>query len=85
MNSFYVVLASNTKKAEGAVEANRQGNFLTRLPDILDFSEGEWTVGLASIIYPVSFIPDVMTEQWVRLEYFTPSKTPTDPRFGAKK
>ena len=84
MNSFYVVLASNTKKAEGAVEANRQGNFLTRLPDILDFSEGEWTVGLASIIYPVSFIPDVMTEQWIRLEYFTPSKTPTDPRFGPK-
>ena len=84
MNSFYVVLASNTKKAEGALQANRQGNFLTRLPDVLDFSEGEWTVGLASIIYPVSFVPDVLSEQWVRLEYFTPSKDPTNPKLVAK-
>ena len=57
MNSFYVVLASNTKKAKGALQANRQWNFLTRLPDVLDFREGEWTVGLASIIYPVILFP----------------------------
>ena len=51
MNSFYVVLASNTKKDSSFTESNRQGNFLTRLPDILDFSEGEWTVCRISKYY----------------------------------
>ena len=85
MNSFYVVLASNTKKDSSFTESNRQGNFLTRLPDILDFSEGEWTVGLSSIIYPVSFIPEVMSTQSIIFKYFSKTEDPTQPKTESKK
>ena len=49
--SFYVVLPSNTP-----IEGNKTSNFIVRLPNTLELNEGNWTVALSSIIYPISFM-----------------------------
>ena len=49
--SFYVVLPSNTP-----IEGNKTSNFMVRLPNTLELNEGNWTVALSSIIYPISFM-----------------------------
>jgi len=49
--SFYVVLPSNTP-----IEGNKTSNFMVRLPNTLELQEGNWTVALSSIIYPISFM-----------------------------
>jgi hypothetical protein len=65
MNSFYVILPSNTP-----VDGNRTANYTVRLPNTLDLSEGDWTVALSSMIYPVSYHSDNIEEMWVMVEYY---------------
>lgn len=50
MDRFYVVLPSNVD-----IEDNKAWDYTVRLPNTLDLSDGNWTVALSSIIYPVSF------------------------------
>nr|CAD2191448.1 unnamed protein product [Meloidogyne enterolobii] len=50
MDSFYVVLPSNT----GSVEGNTTSKFTVRMPDTLEL-DSSWTVALSNIIYPFSF------------------------------
>uniref|UniRef100_A0A1I8B7C4 CS domain-containing protein n=1 Tax=Meloidogyne hapla TaxID=6305 RepID=A0A1I8B7C4_MELHA len=50
MDSFYVVLPSNT----GNVEGNTTSRFTVRMPDTLEL-DSSWTVALSNIIYPFSF------------------------------
>ena len=50
MDSFYVVLPSNTPFL-----GNRTSQFTVKLPNIIDLSDGNWTVSLSSIIYPNTF------------------------------
>ncbi|KAL3085619.1 hypothetical protein niasHT_037360 [Heterodera trifolii] len=49
MDEFYIVLPSNTPGS-----ANTTSNFTVRLPHTLEL-DSNWTVALASIIYPYSF------------------------------
>jgi hypothetical protein len=70
MDSFYVILPSNTP-----IEDNITSNFTIRLPNVLDLSEGEWTVALSSIIYPISYHSDVVEEMFITFEYYD-EKTP---------
>ena len=69
MSSFYVMLPSNTN-----IEGNTPSSFTCRLPNVIDLSEGEWTVGLSSIIYPGSFYGDDKQYLWVEILYFEESK-----------
>ena len=48
--SFYIVLPSNTPFPE-----NRTSEFVVKLPNIINLSDGNWTVSLSSIIYPLTF------------------------------
>nr|CAD2205028.1 unnamed protein product [Meloidogyne enterolobii] len=50
MDSFYVVLPSNS----GDVEGNTTSRFTVRMPDTLEL-DSSWTVALSNIIYPFSF------------------------------
>jgi len=50
MDSFYIVLPSNT----GDLEQNTTSKFTVRLPDTLEL-DSTWTVALSNIIYPFSF------------------------------
>uniref|UniRef100_A0A914MP62 Uncharacterized protein n=1 Tax=Meloidogyne incognita TaxID=6306 RepID=A0A914MP62_MELIC len=50
MDSFYVILPSNT----GGVEGNTTSKFTVRMPDTLEL-DSSWTVALSNIIYPFSF------------------------------
>uniref|UniRef100_A0A1I8B614 Uncharacterized protein n=2 Tax=Meloidogyne hapla TaxID=6305 RepID=A0A1I8B614_MELHA len=50
MDSFYVILPSNTNSVDG----NTTSNFTVRMPDTLELDSG-WTVALSNIIYPFSF------------------------------
>uniref|UniRef100_A0A914M036 Uncharacterized protein n=1 Tax=Meloidogyne incognita TaxID=6306 RepID=A0A914M036_MELIC len=50
MDSFYVVLPSNS----GDVEGNTTSKFTVRMPDTLEL-DSSWTVALSNIIYPFSF------------------------------
>ena len=50
MDSFYVFLPSNTPYPE-----NKTSDYLVKLPNIIDLSDGNWTVALSSFIYPISF------------------------------
>ena len=69
MSSFYVMLPSNTN-----IEGNTPSSFTCRLPNVIDLSEGEWAVGLSSIIYPGSFYGDDKQDLWVEILYFEESK-----------
>ena len=51
MDSFYIILPSNTP-----FPGNRTSDYIVKLPNIIDLSDGNWTVALSSIIYPLSFI-----------------------------
>ena len=59
------MLPSSTKG-----EDNIPSDFTVRLPNVLDLSEGEWTVGMSSIIYPGSFYGDDKQDLWVEILYF---------------
>uniref|UniRef100_A0A914P2I3 Uncharacterized protein n=1 Tax=Meloidogyne incognita TaxID=6306 RepID=A0A914P2I3_MELIC len=50
MDSFYVVLPSNSEDVEG----NTTSKFTVRMPDTLEL-DSSWTVALSNIIYPFSF------------------------------
>nr|CAD2175608.1 unnamed protein product [Meloidogyne enterolobii] len=50
MDSFYVILPSNTRGVEG----NTTSKFTVRMPDTLEL-DSSWTVALSNIIYPFSF------------------------------
>uniref|UniRef100_A0A915DIX1 Vitellogenin n=1 Tax=Ditylenchus dipsaci TaxID=166011 RepID=A0A915DIX1_9BILA len=67
MESFYVVLPSNTKQ-----EGNKSSTFTVRLPQILEL-DSQWTVAVSSIIYPLSFTSAEQEggeeEQYVDLYY----------------
>jgi hypothetical protein len=50
MDSFYIVLPSNT-----AFLGNKTSDYIVKLPNIIDLSDGNWSVALSSIVYPLSF------------------------------
>ena len=50
MESFYVVLPSNTIFA-----GNTTSQYTVKLPNIIDLSDGRWEVALSSITYPLTF------------------------------
>jgi hypothetical protein len=50
MDSFYTVLPSNTP-----FPGNITSDYLVKLPNIIDLSDGNWSVALSSIVYPNSF------------------------------
>jgi len=50
MDSFYVILPSNTEDVDG----NTTSKFTVRMPDTLEL-DSTWTVALSNIIYPFSF------------------------------
>jgi hypothetical protein len=50
MDSFYIVLASNTP-----FPGNKTSDYIVKLPNIIDLSDGNWSVALSSIVYPLSF------------------------------
>src|SRR5882724_4404653 len=50
MDSFYTVLPSNTP-----FPGNKTSDYIEKLPNIIDLSDGNWSVALSSIVYPLSF------------------------------
>ena len=62
-DSFYIVLPSNTP-----VPGNRTSDYLVKFPNIIDLSDGNWTVALSSIVYPLSF-SGVEEEQRITIHY----------------
>ena len=62
-DSFYIVLPSNTP-----VPGNRTSDYLVKFPNIIDLSDGNWTVALSSIVYPLSF-SGVEEEQRITIYY----------------
>jgi len=50
MDSFYTVLPSNTP-----FPGNKTSDYIVKLPNIIDLSDGNWSVALSSIVYPLSF------------------------------
>lgn len=65
MDSFYVYLPSSSP-----ILGNKQSKFVVRLSDTIDLSEGEWTVSLASISYPMSFTGEFDEELWVEIQFY---------------
>jgi hypothetical protein len=63
MDSFYVVLPSNTP-----FPGNKTSDYLVKLPNIIDLSDGNWSVALSSITYPLSF-SGVDEEQFIHIYY----------------
>ena len=63
MDSFYVVLPSNTPYPE-----NKTSDYLVKLPNIIDLSDGNWTVALSSIVYPQSF-SSTEEKQIIKIHY----------------
>ena len=62
-DSFYIVLPSNTP-----VPGNKTSDYLVKFPNIIDLSDGNWTVALSSIVYPLSF-SGVEEEQRITIHY----------------
>jgi len=60
MDTFYTVLPSNTP-----FHGNTTSDYLVKLPNIIDLSDGNWTVGLSSIVYPQSFTGSDGAEQYI--------------------
>ena len=50
MDSFYIVLPSNTLFA-----GNTTSQYTVKLPNIIDLSDDNWGVALSSIAYPLTF------------------------------
>ena len=71
MDTFYVVLPSNTPEPNTPLPANNTANYTVRLPNTLDLSEGDWSVALSSIIYPVSFQSAPKEEMFLEILYCT--------------
>lgn len=69
MDSFYVELPSSTP-----FPGNKTSDYLVKLPNILDLSDGNWTVALSSISYPLSF-SGVDEEQLIIINYNNGTKT----------
>ena len=70
MDSFYLFLPSNTKEQSSTIkqpENNIPANFTIRYPNVLDLSDGEWTVALSSIIYPISFSGEKEEDYWIEI------------------
>lgn len=63
MESFYLVLPSNTP-----FPGNTTSDYLVKLPNIIDLSDGNWSVALSSIIYPLSF-SGIDEEQKIEIHY----------------
>jgi hypothetical protein len=78
MDTFYIVIPSNTPEVNNAaMPSNTISNFTVRLPNTVDLSEGEWSVAMSSIIYPVSFQADSHDELMsITIEYTDPKKNP---------
>lgn len=82
MDSFYLFLPSNTKVASTKQpENNIPANFTIRYPNVIDLSDGEWTVALSSIIYPVSFSAEIEEEYWIEIHAL---KSPDSKIFDKK-
>jgi hypothetical protein len=65
-SSFYVFLPSNTK-----VDGNRTNSFRVRLPQKLEFG-AEWSVGLAVLIYPHTWLSlGTNNQQFLRIQWKT--------------
>jgi len=75
MNTFYVVLPSNTPEPNNPLPANNTANYTVRLPNTLDLSEGDWSVALSSIIYPVSFQSAPKEEMFLEILYYELNKS----------
>jgi hypothetical protein len=70
MDTFYVVLPSNTPEPNTPLPANNTANYTVRLPNTIDLSEGDWSVALSSIIYPVSFQSAPKEEMFLEILYY---------------
>ena len=62
---FHVFLPSNSP-----VEENVTGNYTVRLPNTIDLSDGEWSVALSSIIYPISYVSGENKEMTIKIDYY---------------
>lgn len=76
MDSFYVILPSNTPTDTG--EKNKSSMFTVRLPDTLAL-DSNWTVALSSIIYPMTFASIGSEERpWIRIYYENTLEKPNE-------
>ena len=65
MDMFHIFLPSNSP-----VEGNLTGNYTVRLPNTIDLTEGEWSVALSSIIYPVSYLSGEKEEMYIKYDFY---------------
>jgi hypothetical protein len=71
MDMFHIFLPSNAP-----VDGNLTGNYTVRFPNVIDLTDGEWSVALSSIIYPVSYASGEKEEMYIQYNYYDKNIVP---------